>query len=80
MATHLGNPPLFDNQDAICPLDGRQPVGDDEAGAILHQGLHPLLDQGFGERIHRTGRLVHDEDLRLRQDGSRQADELLLSY
>ena len=70
--------PFLDHQDAVGALDRREPVGDDEARAALHQRLHALLDQRLGERVHRAGRLVHDEDLRLGQHRARQADELLL--
>ena len=44
----------------------------------LHQGFHPLLDQRLGQRIHRAGGFIHDEDLRVGQDRPRQADQLLL--
>ena len=37
-----------------------------------------LLDQQFGARVHRTGRLVEDQDGRLRDEGAGDGDELLL--
>ena len=50
-----------------------------KAGAALHQLFHASLNQRLGERVHRAGRLVHDEDLRLGQHRSRQTDQLLLT-
>ena len=44
---------------------------DHEAGAPLHDLLHALLDERFGQRIDRRGRLVHDEDFRSGQHGPR---------
>ena len=46
-------------------------MGDDKAGAVLHDGLHAPLDQVLGEGIYRTGSFVHDKDLWLCQDGAR---------
>jgi hypothetical protein len=79
MRAHLADAPVLDHQDAVGAPDGRQAVGDDEAGAPLHQVLHALLDQGLRQGVHRAGSLVHDEDLRVGQHGARQADELLLA-
>ncbi len=75
---HLGDLPVVDEDDAVGALDGGQPVGDDEAGASLHQSIHPLLDERFGQGVDRAGGFIHDEDLRLGQDCPGQADELLL--
>lgn len=70
----LGDAAVLDNQDAVGLFDGRQPVGDDKAGPARHYRLHTLLDERFGQRIDRTGRLVHDKDFRPGQDGARQTD------
>ena len=37
--------------------DGGQAVGDDKAGAVLHQVIHGSLGEHLGARIERTGSL-----------------------
>ena len=52
---------IFHHQDPICVTDGGKSMGDDEAGASLHQVVHGFLDQDFGVRIHRTCGFIQDE-------------------
>ena len=52
---------------------------DHEADAALEDVFHALLDAQLGFRIHRRCGLVHDEDLRLRQDRPGERDELFLA-
>ena len=46
---------------------------DKVAKAVVHQGLHAFLDEGFGQRVDGAGGLVHDEDLGLGQNCPGQA-------
>ena len=45
MAALLNNVTVAHDQDQIRVTDGRKPMGDDKAGATLHQPIHGLLDQ-----------------------------------
>ena len=53
-------------------------MGDDEAGTAAHHLVHRLLNQRLGQRVHRTRRLVHNEQIGLRQHRPRQTEQLLL--
>jgi len=44
----LGDAAVVDDQDAIRLLDGRQTMGDDEAGAAGHQGFHAPMEGSSG--------------------------------
>ena len=59
--------------------DGGQAVGDDEAGAAVHQAQQRFLDSGFGARVHAGGGLVQDEDARVGQDGAGDGQQLTLA-
>ncbi len=78
MAPLLDDGPVVHHQDGVRPADGGEAVGDDEAGAILHQLGHGLLDEHLGAGVDRTGGLVEDEDLRVGQEGPRDGEQLLL--
>ena len=69
--------PLHDG-DAVRPVDGGGPVGDDEHGPAAHQGAQRLLDLGLGVRIGHGGGLVHEEDGGVQQEGAGDGDALLL--
>lgn len=49
---------LFDNvalahhQNQISVTDGGKAVGNDEAGATLHQAVHGFLDEDLGTGVH----------------------------
>ena len=58
--------------------DRRQPVGDDDGRAALHQCLQRLLHVVFALGIQRTRRLVQQQDLRVFEDRPRNRDALLL--
>ncbi len=67
------------HQDQVGVADGGQAMGDDEAGAALHQGVHRLLDQHLGVGIHRTGGFVQDQDRGVGQDGAGDGQQLHLA-
>jgi len=67
------------DQDQIGVLDRGQAVGDDEAGAPLHQILHAFLDQDLSAGVDRRGRLIQDQDLRIAQEGAGDRQQLLLA-
>ena len=54
-------------------------MGDDEAGAVLAQLHHGLLDQQLCAGVDRGGGLVQDEDVAAGQEGPRDGQQLLLT-
>ena len=58
---------------------GGDALGDDEAGAALHQAVERLLDLGLGGQVHAAGRVVQDQDARVEQQGARDGDALFLA-
>src|ERR1700678_2216959 len=51
----------LDHQDLISPADGREPVGDHERSAPLHQVAEAILNHGIRFRIKRRSRFIEDE-------------------
>jgi len=80
MAAQLGNAAILNDDDAIGITNGRETVSNDKAGTAFEQLVHAFLDQRLGEGIHAAGGFVHDEDFRVRQDGSGQTDKLFLTH
>src|SRR5580700_6465895 len=60
MRSALDNTATLDHQDLIGAADGRQPVGDYERGASLHQVGESLLNQCLGFGIETGSRLVEN--------------------
>lgn len=42
---------LFHDDDGICALHGREPVGDDDGRAIAYEVIERALHKAFGFRI-----------------------------
>src|SRR5262249_17437894 len=68
-----------DGDDDVRVLDGREPVGDHEAGAAAHHGRERFLELFLGAGVDARGRLVEDEDGPVGQDDAGDRDELALS-
>ena len=79
MGTAFDDAAVFHDQDLIGVADGAQAVGDDEAGAPVHQGGEGALDAGLGDRIDRAGGFVEHEDAWVGEHGADEADELALA-
>ena len=64
-------------------LGGRQnraqAVGHDDTGPPGHQFADPALDSGFCLRIHRTGRLIEEEDPGVSGEGPGETEQLPLA-
>ncbi len=58
MRALLGEPAAVEHQDAVGVDHGRQPMGDDERGAALHDFVERALHQSLAFGIERAGRLV----------------------
>ena len=76
---------LFDDiavahdQNEVGAANGRQTVGDDEAGTAFHEGIHGLLDLDLSTGIDAGGGLIENEDLGVGQDGTGNGQQLLLT-
>src|SRR5829696_10205511 len=74
----LDDPAAVDDQDPVGVDDGRQPVGDDQAGPALEGGGQGLLDVDLGLRVEVGGGLVEDDDGRVGQQQPGDGQALLL--
>src|SRR5690554_3828318 len=70
---------LLHDEDEVCGDDGREPVGDDEAGAVAAERRHGVLEQQLGARVDRAGGLVEDEQGGVGEERPGDGDELLLA-
>lgn len=53
---------VSDDDDLVCIADRGEAVGDNEAGAALHEAQQRFLDAGFGARVHARGGFIEDKD------------------
>ncbi|ESS36533.1 hypothetical protein P355_2306 [Burkholderia cenocepacia KC-01] len=75
----LDEPAVLHHEDAIGVDDGRQPVRDDEARAMLRDAHQFLLDRALRARVERRRRLVEHDDRRRLQQRARDRDPLPLA-
>ena len=65
--------------DAVAAAHRRQPVGDDDHGAVLHDAAHVALDDALALVIERRRCFVEDEDARIGGERPGDGDPLPLS-
>src|ERR1019366_10367406 len=65
--------------DRVGIADGRQAVGDDEAGPPASQSCHRLLDEHLRACVHVAGGLVEDENAAVGEEGAGDGQELPLA-
>ncbi|KAH0427646.1 hypothetical protein KCU90_g7146, partial [Aureobasidium melanogenum] len=81
----LGVPPLrddaalFQHDNAVSLLHGRETVRDDQRGAVLRGIVESLLDQPLAGGIERAGCFVEQQDGRILQDRACDRNALALS-
>ena len=78
VAAALDDAALLQNHDAVCIADGRQAVGNDKAGAAIHQAVHAPLDQCLSAGINGGGRLVQDQHRGIGNRGAGNGQQLAL--
>ena len=61
MVALLDDVTVLDDENDVGVLNGRKAMGNDKAGATLHEALHGRLDLYLGARVDVGGRLVEDE-------------------
>src|SRR5581483_8978835 len=74
----LDDPAVVDDEHLVGVADGREAVGDHEAGAAAQQLLERALDLPLGPSVDAGGRLVEDQDARVGERGARDREELPL--
>ena len=79
MGAALGDLALIEHDDLVGGDDGREPVRDDERGAVARHPLQRVLDFVLGVAVERRGRLVQHQDRRRLQHRARDRDALLLA-
>jgi hypothetical protein len=79
VAAGFGDAPVVDDVDGIYLADGREAVGDDEGGAVLHQVFEGLLHEFFGGRIEGARGFIKNEDGRVLEQGAGDGDALALA-
>ena len=79
MGTALDDASLFHDHDAVRVLDRGEPVGNHEAGASVHQGVHTALDQDFRSGIDRGCRLVENQGRGICNCGTGYGNQLSLT-
>eukprot|EP00444_Apocalathium_aciculiferum_P039488 CAMPEP_0183524932 /NCGR_PEP_ID=MMETSP0371-20130417/20268_1 /TAXON_ID=268820 /ORGANISM="Peridinium aciculiferum, Strain PAER-2" /LENGTH=97 /DNA_ID=CAMNT_0025724107 /DNA_START=222 /DNA_END=515 /DNA_ORIENTATION=- len=82
MGAALGHLTLAEHEDAICILDGCQPVRNHHGGhggLCLDQLLQRLLHDAFAAEVQGAGSLVQQQNGRISNHASRNGDALFLS-
>src|SRR5438128_417923 len=77
--SHGENPALLEDEQAVDPLQRRQPMRDDERGAPPCQSADRLVNPLLTLRVYRRRRLVQDQNRRLPHYRSRNRDPLPFS-
>ena len=75
----LDDPPGLEDGDLLGALGGRQPVGDEDAGAPRDQPVGGADHARLGHRVHPGGRLVEHDDADVAHEQPREGDQLLLA-
>ena len=62
MGALLNDSAVIEDEDQIGIHDGGKTVGDNKAGAVLHQLVHCLLNQDFRECVHIGGCFIENQE------------------
>ncbi len=80
MAAFVNQFAVAHDENAVGVTNGREAVGDDDAGPIGHESVQTLLNQYFGGRINTGGGLIQDEEqFRVLRQRAGHRHELLFS-
>src|ERR1043165_8107029 len=79
MRSHLHDPALLQDDDAIRIANRGQAVGNEEGGAARCESADAALDDGLGSRIQIRSCLVEHEDARVSEEGPSEGDQLTLT-
>src|SRR5579883_284210 len=70
---------LLKHQNAVGVADSREPVSNQDGGAMLQDQIKPFLNLGLGQRVYAGGGLVEDENRGVLQQHASKGDKLALS-
>ena len=79
MGAALDYPAVVEHQNLVGADDGREPVRNDERGAVFSHAIERVLDVAFGVAVERRCRFVEQKNRRTLEDGARNGDALLLA-
>ena len=79
VTSHLHDPALVEHDDSIGVFDRREPMGDDQGGAALHQKRQLLLNPPLRFIVERRGRLVENQHRRVLEQRARNGYSLPLA-
>ena len=79
MRSFLGDTLIRQHNDPLCIAHCRQPVGDDQRGAVAAEHFHRLAYRSFAFVVERAGCFIKDEDRWVFQKDAGNAQPLLLS-
>ena len=79
MRAALDDPAAVDDEDHVGGDDRREPVGDRDRRAALHQRLERALDEPLARGVERRRRLVEHEDARVLEQHACDREPLLLA-
>ena len=78
MGARLHDAPPVQNKDLVCVHHRRNPVADDEGGPSGQNRSEILKDFGLRVGVHRTERIIEDQDRGVPGDGPCQGGSLFL--
>ena len=70
---------LVEHTNEVGMADGGEAVGDGDGGAVLHQSFQGLLHKALTLRVEGAGGFIQNEDRRILQDSTGDADALTLT-
>ena len=79
MRAGLNTAPVRHHEDPVGLANSRKAVGDHNDGALAGQTGDRSLDAGFALGVERAGRLVEQQERRVRQQRPREGDTLALA-
>ena len=79
MRAALDDDALIEHQNLVGADDGREPVGDDQSGAVFRDAVERILNIALGVAVERGRGLVEKEDRRRLEDGAGDGDTLLFA-
>ena len=79
MRAETCNSAILQYKDTIGIHDRGNALCDDDLGGVFQRGAERLTDLCLGRGVNRACRVVEDQDLRLFQQGTGNAETLLLS-
>ena len=65
MRAFLNNPAIVNDDDFVSVLNGRQAMGDNKDGTVLHQVVNGFLNHGFRLVVQCGSRLVQNDNRRI---------------